>query len=220
MTYQDGSYRDGVQTIDAGTSVNVYNNFNFAETRSTGSFIKNNSVRFDPSIGRGEAAITAIAAGGGGCTAQVGQRIEINGNPSDDLYVAVDASWEGILEIIGAGGSSMIMTVGLVDDDGPLFPPVGSPYVVDSLGLVDASADITDTGAPIVKDGWVYTDGSPSPLVVTNPSDGDVYRVVVYVQTTASVPFSFASARSDANSNNSNPFEGYINLNALYFDWQ
>lgn len=220
MAYQDGSYRDGVQQIDAGTSTNAFDNYNFAETRSDGLFIQNSSVRFDPVNGRGEAAITAAAAGQGGCTAQIGQRIEVNGSPSDDLYITVDADWRGILEIIGAGGSSMTMKALLVEDDGPLFPSVGDSSVLDSIGLVSESADVTNTGSPIVKDGSVFSHGNPSPLIATNPSNGDRYRVVVFVQTTAFVPYSFASARSDANSNSANAFNGYIRMNALYFDWR
>jgi len=144
----------------------------------------------------------------------------VNNENGPDLTKRVDADWQGILEIIGAGGSSMTTKALLVKDDGPLFPSVGDSSILDSISLVSESADATDIGNPIVKDGRVYSDGNSSPLVATNPSNGDRYRVVVFVQTTASVPYLFASAPSDANSNGANGFKRYIRLNALYFDWE
>lgn len=219
MAYRDGSYRSRIQTVSAGIDSTAFDNYNFAETRTDGALAIDNSVRFDPTNGRAEAAVTASLAGQGGCTSQVGQRIRIEGNTSNNLSIVVDANWRGILEIIGAGGSSMTMRALLIDDDGPLFPSVGSSSVIDSINLVTASANATDIGSPVVRNGSVFSNGSPSPLLATDISAGDVCRIIVYVQTTASVPFTFASARSDANSNGNNAFKGYIRLNALYFNW-
>jgi hypothetical protein len=82
----------------------------------------------------------------------------------------------------------------------------------------EPSADVADIGSPIVKDGSVNTFNCRSPLLITNPSNGDRYRIVVYIQTTASVPYSFASPRSDASSDDIN-FDGYVLLDYLYPEW-
>jgi len=219
MSYQSGSYRDGIRTLSAGETDYIYDNFNFAESRQGGSLKADRSHRFDPD-GIGEVAITSSVAGQGGASAQVGERIEISGNPSGDLHIIADAVWNGILEVNGAGGCRMDMGVLLMEDDGPLWPESWPESVIDSAWLVEESGNVLNTGSPIVTQGNVSTDGNPSPLQVTNPSDGDQYRIVAAVEVAASVPYSLAVARSDASSNSKNNFEGHLTLASLEFNWQ
>lgn len=68
----------------------------------------------------------------------------------------------------------------------------------------------------MINDG---TAGSKEPHYISNPSDGDVYRIIAYVQTKASAEYSFASARSDASSDSANGFEGYIYPASFDLNW-
>jgi len=218
MSYQSGSYRDGITTISAGTDEYIYNDFNFAESREAGLFAADRSHRFDPD-GICEVAIAAGIAGQGGASAQVGERIEIDDNPSGDLEITANAVWNGLLEVNLAGGCRMDMLLIVMEDDGPLWPEDWPSSVIDSTRLVEKSGDITNTGSPITTQGNVYTDGNPAPLQITSPSDGDQYRVVAAVEVSASVPYTAASARADASSNGSNAFDGHLTLASLELNW-
>lgn len=219
MAYQSGSYRDGTQIIDADTDSHKYDNFNWGATQTKDGFINDNNARFDPYSGRAEAESNASLVGQGGCAAKVAQKIKINGEPLLDLSIVVDADWRGIMEIIGVANARLEMRVMVVKGGAEEFLHPVEFDVVDTILLENRSADATDIGSPIVLDGSIYSDENPSPLTIYNLSDGDEYRVEVYVQASVSAEYVLASARADAHSSGANAFNGYVRLNAIEFNW-
>ena len=222
MGYKTGTYTDGTVAISDSENISVFNNFNYGNTRYDVGGNADPSVRFDPSQGLAESAITSVGLGQGGCAAQVGHRFQTYNYPTKDLEIIVDCNWKGILEILVDASAGLKIDALLIDDQGPVWPEVGSDYVIDTIELVSVAAGPADTVSPVTVEDNEYTDGesgNPSPLLLKNPPNAKTYRVVVYVQTTSSVPIAYGTGRSDANSNSANGFKGKLRLNALYFNW-
>jgi len=220
MSWTSDDYRGSPKQLSPGSDERWYDECNWGVARfggggggTTGSTVH----RFNRETREAEAGANGSVLTNLSGQSQVGYLFEIDGDASDydGLEIVFDATYNGLLELNGLAACSIKLEVAAIDDKADKWPSEDSSYKEDERTLLNKSfSNWAKTNA------WndsVYADDNP--LYISDPSDGDKYRIVVGANSSIDIDKAYGAARSDAESKASDQYDGGITLSQVKFNW-
>jgi hypothetical protein len=208
------SFKDSPEPVSPGVDEDLFN-ARFAATRREGVPVEKTTALWRKSQKKAECAVNQQGLGTGGASAAIGTRLQVDGNPSQDLQLTVDPNWKGIISNKGFGSATLQFQTLATRGSAPLFPDVGSSSILDRQEHVDLSRGASLT--PKVVSGAKTID-----LLVPSSelSDGDIVRVAVGADVTATVTKVLGQGRADAASNVEGNYDGRIFFGSVQASWR
>lgn len=208
------SFKDSPVQISSGESKTVFD-AQFGAKKRDGVPVEKTFARWTKDQKKAECAVNQQGLGVGGASASIGVRLEVQGDPSQDLELKIDPNWRGVISNKGIASASLQFQTSAVRGSADLFPGQGSSSILDRREHVDATV-----GTALTPD---YRRGtSTTELFVPSDdlSDGDIVRAAVSADVTASVTKAVGQGRADAASNNDSNYDGRILFGSVQVDWR
>ncbi len=208
------SFKDSPESVSPGVDEDLFD-ARFAATRREGVPVEKTTALWRENQKKAECAVNQQVLGTGGASAAIGTRLQVDGNPSQDLQLTIDPNWRGMISNKGFGSSTLQFQTLATRGSAPLFPDLGSSSVLDRREHVDLSRGASLT--PKVVSGSNSVD-----LVVLSSdlSDGDIVRVTVGADVTATMTNGLGQSRADAASNVEGNYDGRIFFGSVQVSWR